>query len=469
MDRLKEELLGILTACGQEHVLRFWDRLDARQRESLAAQIRAIDFAQIDGLYRQPDAKSQIAALAARAAPPPSFRLGDAGNSIPADTARKRGMEALGAGQAGAMLVAGGQGTRLGFHRPKGMFPIGPVSGNSLFQIHFEKLIAVGRRYGVRVPLYLMTSPETHDQTVEYLDRKHRFGLPAEDLHVFCQGTMPAVDAASGKILLAGPDRLALSADGHGGMLAAFHGSGAMADAERRGIRHLFYFQVDNPLVRVCDPEFLGYHLLSGSELTTQVVRKKDPMDKVGNVFQADGRLRVIEYSEFKDLDREIRSKRAADGSPVFWAGSIAVHAFDLALLSRVAGEADAMPFHQARKTVAYVDESGRPVEPQQPNAMKFERFIFDLMPLAERAIVVEVDPRRHFAPLKNASGQAQDTPEMVKAQMAALHRQWLRGAGFEVADDIPVEIGPLFALDAEEFAARILARTPVTKPTYFG
>jgi UDP-N-acetylglucosamine/UDP-N-acetylgalactosamine diphosphorylase len=242
-----------------------------------------------------------------------------------------------------------------------------------------------------------------------------------------------------------------------------------MADAQRRGVRHLFYFQVDNPLVRVCDPEFLGYHLLSGSELTSQVVRKKDPMDKVGNVFDADGRLQVIEYSEFEKLDEKLRFKAAADGSPVFWAGSIAVHAFDLALFSRVAGEADAMPFHRALKKVAFVDESGRQVEPQKPNAMKFERFIFDLMPLAERAIVVEVESERHFAPLKNAPGSARDTPEMVKAQMAALHRQWLRGAGFDAADGVPVEIGPLFALDAEELATRILARKAITEPTYFG
>jgi len=469
VDPLKEELLGVLAAWGQEHLLRFWDRLDAAERGSLAAQIRAVDFSHIGTLVPQPGAGPEIAALVAQALPPPSYRLRDAGNAIPAENARNRGAEALGAGQVGAMLVAGGQGTRLGFPHPKGIFPIGPVSGNSLFQIHFEKLIAIARRYGVRVPLYLMTSPETQGETVEYLDRHQRFGLPAEDLYVFCQGTMPAVDAASGKILLAGPGRLALSADGHGGMLAAFYGSGAMADARRRGIRHLFYFQVDNPLVRVCDPEFLGYHLLSRSELTTQVVRKKEPTDKVGNVFQADGRLHVMEYSEFADLPPEIKSKRAADGSPVFWAGSIAVHAFDLEFLSRVAAQADAMPFHRARKKVTYLDESGRPVEPREPNAIKFERFIFDLLPLAERAIVVEVDSKRHFAPLKNASGQAQDTPEMVKSCMAALHRRWLRGAGFAVADEIPVEISPLFALDAQELATRILAKRPITQPTYFG
>src|SRR5262249_43409499 len=157
-------------------------------------------------------------------------------------------------------------------------------------------LLATARRYGVRIPLYLMTSPATHDETVEYFDENDRFGLSAEDLHVFCQGTMPAVDAASGKVLLETPGRLALSPNGHGGMLAAFSTSGTMADAEARGIRQLFYFQVDNPLVDIAGSEYLGYHVLSDSEMTTQVIDKRDPQEKVGNVVSADGRSLVIEY-----------------------------------------------------------------------------------------------------------------------------------------------------------------------------
>jgi len=466
MDPLKHELLALLAPHGQEQLLRFWDSLDASQRESLAGDIRSVDFRLVAELYRQEDSKAAMRVLAARGTSPPAFALGDPRNRISPETARQQGEEALRAGRVGAMLVAGGQGTRLGFKHPKGMFPIGPVSGKSLFQIHFEKVGATARRYGVRIPLYLMTSPETHEETMAYLRGHEYFGFPADDLCVFCQGTMPAVDAPTAKVLLADRHHVALSPDGHGGMLAAFARSGAMADARRRAIRHLFYFQVDNPLVSVCDPEFLGYHLLSASEFTSQVVRKHQPLEKVGNVVEVDGRLYVIEYS---DLPDDVAARRTADGSLEIWAGSIAVHAMELSFLERMVETAGGLPFHRASKKVAHLDEQGNRVQPAEPNAVKFERFIFDLMPSAERAIVVEVDPARHFAPLKNASGQPRDTPEGVKAQMAALHREWLRRAGFEVGDDVPVEIGPLFALDADELAARMLSKKPITQPTYFG
>ena len=151
------------------------------------------------------------------------------------------------------LLVAGGQGTRLGFNHPKGMFPIGPVSGTIAVPDPRRKDRWPWRgRYGVRIPLYLMTSPATHEETVAFFARHDRFGLPEDDLKIFCQGTMPAVDAATGGLLLEAPGRLATSPDGHGGMLAAFTRSGCLDDAKRRGIRQLFYFQVDNPLVEIC-------------------------------------------------------------------------------------------------------------------------------------------------------------------------------------------------------------------------
>ena len=272
--------------------------------------------------------------LAARAEPPPAFRLDAAQNPFTPQQARQRAEESLRAGEFGAILVAGGQGTRLGFDHPKGMFPIGPLSGKTLFQIHVEKIVAAGRRYGVRIPLYLMTSPATHEETVAFFAAHDRFGLPEEDLIVFCQGTMPAVDAQTGRVLLEAPGRIAASPDGHGGMLAALDRSGALDDIERRGIRHLFYFQVDNPLVDICGREFVGYHLLAGSEFSTQVIAKRDPLERVGNVVQVDGRLMVIEYS---DLPDEAAKRRNADGSLAIWAGSIAVHVMDAALLRRLA------------------------------------------------------------------------------------------------------------------------------------
>lgn len=335
----KEELLTRLIPFGQEHLLAFWDRLDAIARESLAAEIDQVDLALIRRLYERRAAQSDFRQLTDRAGPPPAFRLDASKNRYTPEQAVEGGKQALDAGHVGAILVAGGQGTRLGFDHPKGMYKIGPVSGRTLFEIHIEKLLAGAHRHGVSIPLYLMTSPATHHETVAFLQQHNRFGLPEEDLHVFCQGTMPAVDAATGKLLLESPGHLATSPNGHGGMLAAFASSGAMADAQRRGIRQLFFWQVDNPLVDVCGPEYIGYHVLCESEMTTQVIAKRDPLDKVGNVVEIDGRLMVIEYS---DLPEDAARRRNSDGSLAIWAGSIAVHVFDLGLLERASQQAEA-------------------------------------------------------------------------------------------------------------------------------
>jgi UDP-N-acetylglucosamine/UDP-N-acetylgalactosamine diphosphorylase len=462
----KEQLASMLRPFGQEHLLAFWDRLDAGEQQSLARQIEAIDFALMRRLYGERNRQGNVRELAARAEPPPAFRLDATKNPFGLEQAERRAAEALRGGEVGVILVAGGQGTRLGFDHPKGMFPIGPVSSKTLFQVHFEKIVAAARRYGVRIPLYLMTSPATDQETRAFLAEQNNFGLPAEDLFVFCQGTMPAVDAEDGRVLLESPSRIATSPDGHGGLLAAMIRSGGLDDAERRGVRHLFYFQIDNPLVDICGRQFLGYHLLSNSELSSQVIAKRDPLERVGNVVQVDGRLMVIEYS---DLPDEAASRRNADGSLAIWAGSIAVHVIDVGLLRRMGGETAGLPFHIAHKKVACVDAAGNTVQPKQPNAIKFERFIFDLMPQARNAIVVEVNPRLAFAPLKNASGAKDDTPESVREQVSAFYRGWLRRAGAEVAGDVALEISPLWALDAEELRTKLSPGTRIVTSTYFG
>jgi len=276
---------------------------------------------------------------------------------------------------------------------------------------------------------------------------------------------MPAVDARTGKLLLARQDRLALSPDGHGGMLRALESSGALDDLGARGIKSLFYLQVDNPLVEICSPEFIGYHLLSKSELSSQVVAKRTPGDRVGNVIQIDGRLWVVEYS---DLPDEVAQRRRPDGSLEIWAGSIAVHVMDVAFLRRMIGTADALPFHVANKKVACVEPSGQRVEPDTPNAVKFERFIFDLLPLAANATIMEIDRARCFAPLKNGSGAAEDTPELAKAQMVRLATEWLHQAGATVFAGVGVEISPLFALDAAELKEKIGPATWLSEQKYF-
>ncbi len=438
---------------GVRAALRFHHELSPSSRHQLRRQLDEIDFALLDRLLQRRDAAPDWSALAARAASPPAFRLDGRGARFSNEDAVERGEAALRDGKVGAILVAGGQGTRLGFPHPKGMFDLRLPSGRTLFQIFTDRLLAVGKKYGVRVPLYLMTSPATHDETVSYFSANNNLGLNADDLVIFCQGTMPAVDAETEKLLLESKDSLALSPDGHGGMLAAFFKHDCAQHARGRSIEQLFYFQVDNPLTQICDAEFIGYHLLCESEMSTQVVAKQHPEEKVGVVVEIDGQVQILEYS---NLGEEATHRRDAQGGLALWAGNTAIHVFDLTFLERMQTLADALPFHRAKKKVPFIDDQGQLIEPSQPNAIKFERFIFDLLPHAHHAIVVEIAPAAGFAPVKNADGEVRDTPATSRAAVLNLARRWLMEAGVEVENGAEVEISPLFALDASELRSKV-------------
>jgi UDP-N-acetylglucosamine/UDP-N-acetylgalactosamine diphosphorylase len=466
-------LAAKLAPIGQEHLLAFWEELGAAERKQLARQIDEIDlelFRELQAEFRGSqdkggDETSKWAALAALADSPPAMRLDGSGVPFSQDAARAKGAEILRAGQVGMILVAGGLGTRLGFDQPKGMFPLGPLSGRTLFQILIEQLRAVSQRYGVRIPLYVMTSPATDEATRKYLEENQWFGLPAEDARIFCQATMWAVDERFERILLESRSSLFVGPDGHGGMLAALAKSGCLADAQRRGIHYFFYGQIDNPLLTVCDELFLGSHVLAGSEMTTQVVKKREPLERVGNVVSVDGKVQVIEYS---DLPQESARLQDSDGNLKLWAGNLAVHAFDVAFLAQAAKQKGALPFHTAKKKVPCLDAAGNVVEPERPNAIRFERFIFDLLPLAKQALVVEVDAAEAFAPVKNSDEEPTDTPRTAKAAMVELHRRRLRKVGAKVADGVAVEINPLWAGTSEEVKNRLKAGTEIREPTYF-
>jgi UDP-N-acetylglucosamine/UDP-N-acetylgalactosamine diphosphorylase len=458
------ELRRKLQRYRQEHVLAWWDRLDDNQRRVLINQLSSIDldrlnqlYAEREHTYRAPDS-SRIKPLDIVPADAPDN-----------DVMRAAGEEALRRGEVAALVVAGGQGSRLGFEHPKGMFSIGPVSRKSLFQIHAEKVLALGRRYGKQPPFLIMTSPATDAETRQYFAEQDYFGLPKDEVYFFCQGSMPALDLATGKLLLEAPGRLFLSPDGHGGTLTALSKSGLLEQLRRRGIRHLFYFQVDNPLVKVADPIFIGRHLSQRSEASSKIVPKQGPKDRLGNLVLVDGRCSMIEYS---DLPDSLANERDANGRLRLWAGSPAIHIFDMDFLARVTQGAGLLPFHTARKKVPYLDDKGQLVQPQKENALKFERFIFDVLPLAERWLVMETSRREEFAPLKNAEGA--DSPKTVQAALTNLAADWLTRAGVEVPrtangePTVALEVSPLFALDAEEFAQRVDRNTRIEGPTCF-
>lgn len=461
----RDALLDHLRPYKQGHLLQFWDQLDPDSQAKLAEQINQVDFDELSQLIEGKDSTTDFAALAARADLPPAVSADGSGTTWTIDEARNKGEEALRAGQIATLVVAGGQGTRLGFDLPKGMFPAGPLSERTLFQIFADRLIATGKRYGVTVPMYLMTSEATDAATRDYFESNHYLGLDRDQVIIFKQGTMPAVDTATGKILMSEKDSLALSPDGHGGTLRALDRNGCLDKMKADGNSHLFYWQVDNPLIKLCDPVFIGHHLLAKSELTSQVIRKRYPTEKVGNVVQVDGRTQVIEYSDLPDSAAQMT---AADGGLKLWAGSIAVHLFDLDFLIREKNSDTSLPFHRASKKVPFIDESGNQVQPESPNATKFEKFIFDLLPAAKRTIVVEVEPAKAFAPIKNADGAETDTPKLARQAISDLHRSWLIQAGAEVDDGVMVEINAQYALDAEELAARTPENLSITSDRYF-
>ncbi|HBJ38159.1 MAG TPA: UDP-N-acetylglucosamine pyrophosphorylase [Planctomycetaceae bacterium] len=460
-----KQIVQSLADANQSHVLRYWDDLDDAGCKQLIAQLESIDFDLLVKLISGADDKPDFAAMASRALPPPAVRIDGTGAAWSPADARIAGQRALAAGRVGAVIVAGGQGTRLGSDSPKGMFPIGPLSGRTLFEFFADALLALGKEYSVRIPLYLMTSPLTHAETVAYWKENDYLGLAAEDVIIFCQGTMPAIDAATGKLLLASKDSLSLSPDGHGGTVRALQVSGCFDDARKRGVDLLSYIQVDNPLVSLCNVDFIGHHLMSGSEMTTQVVRKRYAEEKVGNVVMVDGTLRIIEYS---DLPDEAAQQRDEKGELKLWAGNIAVHMFDIPFLRRASTSVDALPFHRAIKATNAIDQHGDLVKPASPNSIKFERFIFDLLPLAENAFVVEADASDAFAPVKNADGAAHDTPSQSKAAICRLHRKWLRQVGVEIADHVMVEINPRFALGPDQLAKKITPGQVIANDHYF-
>ena len=449
---------------GQTHLLKFWDELQPAQQQQLADQINAIDFDLVQSLIAKQDAAQASEADAMRAEVPPAITLSDFADSDSCEAATAVGRKALANGEVGMVLVAGGQGSRLGFDHPKGMYPVGPVSNASLYQIHFEKVMARAKQFGAPIPMYVMTSPPTHEETTAFLNEHKFFGMNPDLVRIFCQGVMPAVDD-DGKLLLAAKDQVFVSPNGHGGTLAGLVDSGCLKHARDLGVKHLFYGQVDNPLVQIADPALVGYHIQSNSQMTSQVVRKNDPMQKVGNVVEVDGKVQIIEYSDLPEAAARLTD---ADGNLKLWAGSIAVHVFDLAFLEQSSGRAETLPFHRARKKVPYLDAAGALVAPDQPNATKFERFIFDLLPFAENAIVCEVDANDGFCALKNAPPAPAETEAHVRQAISDLHTGWLTAAGVEVADGVKVELSPLFAVDVDTTKERFATGGSVTEDTYF-
>ncbi|MDA0214927.1 MAG: UTP--glucose-1-phosphate uridylyltransferase [Planctomycetota bacterium] len=444
-----------LEAFGQSHILTFWESLDDSRRENLLAQCETLPLELL---------KREIAASPETNTKSP-FSIVDIQpvsivRSHLLDTAKylALGEKMISSGRVACCTVAGGQGTRLGWNGPKGTFPATPLLQKPLFQVFAESILAARRRWHGNIPWYLMTSPLNHQATQDFFREHNWFELGEKTVRFFAQGTLPSL-SLDGKILLASHDSIALNPDGHGGAIRALAASGSLAEMQREGVDTLSYFQVDNPLVKAVDPLFLGLHTAhpeSSSEVSSKVVAKRDPSEKVGVFCRLHNRTVVLEYS---DLPAHLAEATHHDGGLIHSAGSIAIHAFSRDFLQRIADDGHGLPLHRALKKVASIDlSSGIVIEPTSPNAIKMEAFIFDAVPIARQSMVFETRRDEEFAPIKNADGEdSAATSQRAQSERAA---RWMESCGIKLPRDeeggecsATIELSPLTALDAAELA----------------
>jgi UDP-N-acetylglucosamine/UDP-N-acetylgalactosamine diphosphorylase len=461
-----ENTKKLLKKHNQGHLLAFWDELSPAQRQKLLSQIEGLDFPKIDRWVADYISKPAPACIPANLAPPPFYSLNpvDAEQKRKYEHAEKFGKELISAGKVAAFVVAGGQGTRLGFEGPKGNFPISPVKNKSLFQIFAEMLAAASKKYQTACPWYIMTSPANHAETEEIFRSNNYYGLDKKNIFIFRQGTLPSF-GFDGKILLSDKDSIACSPDGHGGSLKAALRAGAIDDMKKRGVEYISYFQVDNPLINIFDPLFIGLHALDNAQMSSKAVIKSGPKEKVGIFALVDDRITIIEYS---DLPDEISEKRNPDGSLTFSLGSIAIHIINRDFVEKLNTGGFALPLHRAVKEIPHFDRQGNFVEPDRPNGVKLESFVFDALPLASNSIILETPRSEEFAPVKNAAGT--DSVETAKQMIIARGAAWLESAGVTVprrpdgSIDCVIEIAPGFAMEKKDIKTK-LNRIPEIKP----
>lgn len=434
-----------LRETGQNHIARLLeDRVPFLSRKRIEEDIALVDFPLIEQLvngnclYEEPPKKE----VAPAEVIPASFAA-----SPGANTYRTRGEDLLRQGRVAALVVAGGQGSRLGIEAPKGVVEVSPVSAKSLFCLHAQKVLALSRKYGSTIPLFIMTSRINDAQSRAFFAEHAYFGLDPDEVHFFVQGMLPSV-TPEGKFLISREGGLFMNPDGHGGTFLALQKNGCLETMREKGIEEIFYFQVDNPLVKVCDPLFIGLHHESGARMSSKVVRKRGFEEKVGVIARVDGKTRVIEYSDMGD---EIRYAADEGGAMLHWAGSIAIHVIRRDFVETLTRGDLRLSFHKALKTIPTLDEKGNPAEEK---GIKFETFIFDALPLADTSITLEVLREEEFAPVKNMTGE--DSLESSRSMQSDLYRSWLEELGVRLKPTTLVEISPLFALDRQEMHARM-------------
>ncbi len=442
---------------GQEHVFRWWEELSESSQQRLLDQLQQIDFTLIKMLKEKYVDQKQSVSVHEHVEPTDVISVPTLPREIEsANKAKQMGEEIIRSGKLGILLVAGGQGTRLGFEKAKGFFPVSPIKGKSLFQLHAEKILAASRFYGVSLPWYIMTSETNDDETKHFFHQKEFFGFDKKDVFFIKQRMIPALDD-EGRFILDAKDHIFTNPDGHGGTFLALMENSAIENMKNRGIEIISYFQVDNVLIKMVDPLFVGYHVQANSEMSSKMVRKQNPREKVGHFVRINGKLRVIEYSEMCESDKMLRN---CSGRLKYEAGNIAIHLINIGFVEKLMQEDLSLPYHMAEKKIPYLDHKGNVIKPQKTNGYKFEKFIFDALKYAKNSIIMEILREDEFSPIKNETGE--NSPETAQRDLSNLFGRWLELAGIHVPKnkqgdiDGLIEISPLYAFNEDQFLEKI-------------
>ena len=374
----------------QTYLLHYMDMLSGEQRSRMEQTLEEMDWSLLDKLQHKENKRGVFAPLGA-------MNLQEIAEQK--DEFEKIGLEAIRAGKVGAVLLAGGQGTRLGFEHPKGTFNIGLTHDLFIFEQQMKNLMEVIDKAGVFVPLYIMTSEKNNEETIQFWEKHSYFGYDKSYVRFFVQEMVPAVDY-EGRIYMEEPDKIAMSPNGNGGWFSSMEKCGLMEDLHKRNIEWLNVFAVDNVLQRIADPVFIGATLKAGCQSGAKVVRKADPYEKVGALCLEDGKPSIVEYYE---LTKEMAEATNEKGDLEYGFGVILNYLFRLDKLEEIVD--NKMPLHVVEKKIPYIDLEGNHIKPEQPNGYKFETLVLDMVHLMENCLSFEVDRTKEFAPIKNKTG----------------------------------------------------------------
>ena len=391
---------------GQEQLLRYYDELSDSEKQALLDQIDSADMSVVSYYDKRGEA-----APAGHIEPLAAMELDEINKR--SDEFRRIGLDAIRAGKVGAVLLAGGMGTRLGSDNPKGMYNIGITKEVYIFQRIIENLLDVVNEAESWIHLFIMTSEKNNEATVNFLREKKFFGYNEEYVTFFTQEMAPAVDY-NGKIFLETKSRMATSPNGNGGWFSSMLRCDVVKIAKEAGIEWLNTFAVDNVLQRIADPVFVGATINSGCTVGAKVVKKNAPDERVGVICLKDKHPSIVEYYELTD---ELMNAKNEKGEPAYYFGVILNYLFRLDELISIAN--DKMPLHIVEKKISYYDDAlGKTVKPEKPNGYKFETLVLDMIQLSESCLPFEVVREKEFAPIKNPTGidSVESARELCKA-----------------------------------------------------